>query len=118
MITAPAAMGTAGEAVMGRYGAALAPEVEVRQHSQCLPGMVLGNDGLCYNRRDIRNADRMWPKGRAPLLTGGERNAITTARRAARKIETATKSLQKMGMIKKPAPRRQIRSGPTEHHHH
>ena len=102
----------AGDAVMGRYGAALTPTLEVRQTRQCLPGMVLGNDGLCYSRRDLKNSEREYPKGRAPLLTGGERNCITKASRAAKKIERTTKALQKMGMLKKPssktrpAPRR------------
>ena len=110
-----------GQAVMGRYGAALVPDVQQRRHLDCLPGMVLGTDSLCYNRRDIRNKERKYPKGRAPLLTGGERNAITKARGAARKIERTTKALQDMGMIKKPAPRKaaaprlQLTAGDVHH---
>jgi len=95
-----------GVAVMGRYGAAMIPHIEARQHSECLPGMVLGTDGLCYNKRDITNRERRYPKGRAPLLTGGERNAITKAARAAGKIKRTTKQLQKMGMLPKPSSRR------------
>jgi len=92
--------GPAAGAVVGMSG--MQPMVETRQRMDCLPGMVLGRDNLCYSKRDIRNSDRKWPKGRAPLLTGGERNAITKASRAAKKIETTTKSLQRMGMLKKP----------------
>lgn len=95
--------GMGGAAVMGRFGAALAPDTEMRLHRECLPGMVLGNDDLCYNKRDITNRERKYPKGRAPLLTGGERNAITKASRAAKKIERTAKQLQKMGMLKKPS---------------
>jgi len=94
-----------GVAVMGQYGAAMIPETETRTHRDCLPGMVLGKDRLCYNKSQISNKERLYPKGRPPLLTGGERNAITKARRAAGKIETTVKSLQKMGMIKKPGRR-------------
>jgi hypothetical protein len=98
-----------GVAVMGRHGAALVPTTETRVQRECLPGMVLGNDDLCYNRRDIRNSDRKYPKGRAPLLTGGERNAISKAARAAKKIARTTKQLQKLGMLPKPksAPKKQ-----------
>lgn len=94
-----------GEVVMGRYGAGMVPVLEERDTRTCLPGMVLGNDGICYNRRDIKNAEREWPKGRRPLLTGGDRNAITKAARAARAIQRTTKSLQKMGMLPKPSSR-------------
>jgi len=87
---------------MGRYGAGMVPLVEARRHLDCLPGMVLGTDEICYNRRDLKNAERKYPKGRAPLLTGGERNAISKANRAAKKIERTTKQLQSMGMMKKP----------------
>lgn len=107
-----------GEAVMGRYGAALEPGSRVIDRAVCLRGMVLGNDGLCYNRSQITNKERMWPKGRRPLLTGGDMRAISTAARAGRRLEGATKRLQKIGLMKKPAPRKRITSGPSEHHHH
>jgi len=97
-----------GEVVMGRYGAGMVPIAELRQHRECLSGMILGDDGICYNRADLKNSEREYPRGRAPLLTGGERNAITKAARAARKIERTTKSLQKMGMLKKPTPARRV----------
>ena len=106
-----------GDAVMGRYGAALHPFVEDRMVRSCLKGMVLGNDGLCYNKRDITNKEREYPKGRPPLLTGGERNAISRASRAAKKIERTTKQLYKLGMIKKPTARR-APAPKVDHHHH
>lgn len=68
----------------------------------CPRGSVLGIDGNCHNKRAIRNADRWWPAPRKPLMTGGDLNAIATAARAARRLETAKKRLEKMGMIKKP----------------
>jgi len=95
-----------GGAVMGQFGVGLEPGFETIERAVCLPGMILGMDDLCYNRGAITNKQRRWPKGRAPLLTGGERSAITKAAGAARKIERTTKQLQKMGMIKKPSPRR------------
>ena len=107
-----------GDAVMGRYGAALAPGNMVVDRAVCLRGMVLGNDGLCYNRSQVPNKDRMWPKARKPLLTGGEMRAISIAATAGRRLERTTKRLQKIGLMKKPPPRRKIVSGPTEHHHH
>jgi len=104
-ITTPAevSVGVTGEAVMGRFGAALTPQIMSSTRRVCLPGMVLGDDELCYNRRDLTNRERKWPKGRAPLLTGGERNAITKAARAAGKIKRTTQQLQKLGMLPKPS---------------
>ena len=97
-----------GEAIMGRYGAALIPGSQIVDRATCLRGMQLGNDGLCYNKGQITNKQRMWPAGRKPLLTGGDMRAISVASRAGRRMELATKRLQKMGMMKKPtrpAPR-------------
>jgi len=93
--------GPSGTAIMGRFGAGMAPGVDQRVVLECLPGMVLGKDEVCYNRKDIANKDRKYPKGRAPLLTGGERNCITRAAAAARKIDRTRKQLEKMGMLKK-----------------
>ena len=95
-----------GAAVMGRYGPALEPGSKIIDRAVCLPGMQLGNDGFCYDKAAITNKQRMWPAGRKPLLTGGEMGAITIANRAARRLEGATKRLQRMGMMKKAAPRR------------
>jgi len=91
---------------MGRYGAGLVPGTHVINRAVCLRGMVLGNDGLCYNKSQISNKEREWPRGRRPLLTGGDMRAISTAARAGRRLEGATKRLQKIGLMKKPAPRR------------
>jgi hypothetical protein len=108
-----------GDAVMGRYGAALVPGSRIVDRAMCLRGMQLADDGLCYNKSQITNKQRMWPAGRKPLLTGGEMRAITVAATAGRRLERASKRLQKIGLMKKPAPRsRRITSGPTEHHHH
>ena len=100
-----------GEALMGRYGAALEPGSMIIDRAVCLPGMQLGNDGLCYNKGQISNKQRMWPAGRRPLLTGGDMRALSIAARAARRMEATTKRLQKMGMLKKPAPRRALPAG-------
>jgi len=114
-----AAGGPTGEAVMGRYGAAEVPGSRIQDTAVCRRGMVLGDDDLCYNKRDISNRERMWPAGRKPLMTGGDLNAIARAARVAKKMETQKKRLEKLGLLKKPAPRRkQITSGPREHHHH
>ena len=108
-----------GDAVMGRYGAAYVPGSRIVDRAICLPGDLVGDDGLCYPRASLRNNQRAWPAGRKPLLTGGEMRAITVAATAGRRLERASKRLQKIGLMKKPAPRaRKITSGPTEHHHH
>jgi len=91
---------------MGRYGAALEPGSQMIDRAICLRGMQLGDDGLCYNKSQITNKQRMWPAGRKPLLTGGDMRAISIAARAGKRLEGATKRLQRMGMMKKAAPRR------------
>lgn len=100
-----------GEAIMGRYGAALVPGSRIIDRAVCLPGMQLGDDGLCYNKSQITNKQRMWPAGRKPLLSGGDMRAISIAARAGRRLEGATKRLQRMGMMKKPASRRALPRG-------
>jgi len=97
-----------GEAVMGRYGAALQPGSQIIDRAICLPGMQLGDDGLCYNKSQITNKQRMWPAGRKPLLSGGDMNAINTAARVGRRLEGATKRLQRLGLMKKPGTRRAL----------
>jgi len=95
-----------GDAVMGRYGAALTPGSMIIDRAVCLKGMQLADDGLCYNKSQISNKQRMWPAGRKPLLSGGDMRAISIAARAGRRLEGATKRLQRLGMMKKPQPRR------------
>ena len=89
-----------GEAVMGRYGAALEPGSMIIDRAVCLRGMQLGNDGLCYNKGAITNSQRQWPRGRRPLLTGGDMRAIGIAARAGSKLERTTKRLRALGMMK------------------
>lgn len=89
-----------GAAVMGRYGAALEPGIMIVERSVCLPGMNLGDDGLCYNKGAITNSQRQWPRGRRPLLTGGDMRAIGIAARAGSKLDRTTKRLRALGMMK------------------
>jgi len=104
-----------GDTVMGRYGAGEVPGSMMIDRAVCRPGMVLGNDGICYNRSQITNKEREWPRGRRPLLTGGDMRAISTAARAGKRLEGATKRLQKIGLMKKPAPRRKITAAEIHH---
>lgn len=107
-----------GEATMGRYGAGLVPAVRSSQTRICPRGAVLGNDGICYNRRDIRNKERQWPRGRRPLLTGGEMRAISVASAAAKKLQAKQKQLQELGLMKKPAARPRPKALAPGHHAH
>lgn len=92
----------AGNLVRGRYGIGQAPRVAGRLNNRsgqpyqvlrCPPGMLLGKDNVCYE--SLRNHERKWPKGRKPLLTGGEMNAITKAARAAARLTRTKKRLKK-----------------------
>jgi len=106
-----------GEAVMGQFGAALEPGFRESSTAVCPPGTVLGIDRLCYNKGDIKNKERAWPRGRKPLLTGGEMRCISIAAGAAKRLERKQKQLQKMGMLKKPSASRR-RALPSGHHAH
>ncbi len=95
-----------GDATMGRYGAALVPGSRVIDRAVCLRGMVLGDDNLCYNRSQISNKERMWPRGRRPLLSGGDMRAISIASRAASRLTRTAQRLQEIGLIQKPIVKR------------
>jgi len=95
----------AGVPVMGRFGAGFEPSVVMTDTRRCGRGAVLGIDGICYNKRDLRNNERFWPRGRRPLLTGGEMRAISTASSAAKKLQRKQKQLESLGLLKRPAPR-------------
>jgi len=95
-----------GQAMMGKFGAAYLPGNMVIDRAICLPGDVVGSDGLCYPRRSIKNSDREWPRGRRPLLTGGDMRAISIAARAGARMTRAAGRLQDMGIIKKPIVRK------------
>ncbi len=95
----------AGVPVMGRFGAGFEPSVFMTDTRRCGRGAVLGVDGICYNKRDLRNNERWWPRGRRPLLTGGEMRAISTASSAAKKLQRKQKQLEGLGLLKRPAPR-------------
>lgn len=107
----------AGATVMGRYGPAYQGNSRLITRTTCLPGDLVGDDGLCYNRKSLTNKERMWPRGRQPLFTGGEMRAIMIASRAARKFERTQKRLQKIGMLKKPAPRARAAAAVPPHQH-
>jgi len=95
-----------GEATMGRYGAAEIPGTMIIDRATCRAGTQLGDDGLCYAKGQITNKQRMWPRGRRPLLTGGDMAAIGTAARAGAKLDRTTKRLRALGMMKAlPRPR-------------
>ena len=95
-----------GDAVMGRFGAALTPGSRIIDRAVCLPGMVVAVDGLCYNRSQIKNSERMWPRGRRPLLSGGDMRAISIAARAASRLTRTAQRLQEIGLIQKPIVRK------------
>ena len=88
-------------AVTGQFGAGFEASIVSRELRLCPPQTVLGVDGVCYNRRDLRNSERAWPRGRRPLMTGGDVRAISIANRAATRLQKKQKQLEDMGMLKK-----------------
>lgn len=104
----------AGEAMMGRFGAGLSPTFQTIQRSVCLRGMTLGLDGLCYNKGSISNKQRMWPRGRRPLLTGGDMRAISIASRAGARLERTATRLRGLGLMKQ-LPKGRSKKCPPRH---
>ncbi len=98
-----------GDALMGRYGAAYVPGSMIVDRAVCLPGDVVGDDGLCYPKGALKNSEREWPRGRRPLLTGGDMRAILIASRAAARMTRTAQRLQELGMIKKPIVKRRTK---------
>lgn len=97
-------LGIAMEAVNGRYGPAQVPISVARERRECEAGMVLGKDGLCY--ATLPNRFRLYPRGRRPLLTGGDMRAISRAASAGRKLANTRSDLTAIGMLKAPARKR------------
>jgi len=81
----------------------------------CGKKMQLADDGICYNKSQISNKQRMWPAGRRPLLTGGDMRAISIASRAGKRMDGATARLRKLGMMKKAPVARAAPKPPTAH---
>jgi len=98
--------GPDGVPVNGRYGTGMVPTTRNISRDVCPKGMVLGDDHICYNRRNISNKDRRWPKGTRPLGTAEEMRAVRIASRFAGRFERTTKRMQKIGLVKKPAAAR------------
>jgi len=115
----PSTNGFVGNAVVGRYGAAMQPGSMMIDRAVCQRGMQLANDGLCYDKKAISNRQRMWPRGRRPLLTGGEMRAIGIASRAGAKMDRTSKRLRELGMMKAlPKPRGPKKAAVLPQHHH
>jgi len=82
-----------GQASLGMFGVpAIAPAQLSQAVYRCPPGTVLGKDNLCYAKGSITNKQRKWPKGRKPLLTGGDMRVLSRARTLEGKVKRAAQS--------------------------
>lgn len=90
--------GGGGGAVGGRlHTGDHAPQVVAVTTRRCLRGSVLGIDGICHSKREIRNSDRMYPKARRPLGTSGDMSAVRKAGVFANRLKRTEKTLNKVG---------------------
>jgi len=90
-----------GNAVTGAFGIpALEPASVPSTRLLCPSGMVLGRDNLCYPTQVLRRDSRFrkWRPGARPILTGGQRKAISKARTA---ITTARDAISGLGVTVK-----------------
>lgn len=93
--------GLGGRAVAGAFGMpAIEPVIFLREHRECPKAMVLGEDDLCYPRAVLRRDSRFrkWKPGARPILTGGQRRAISKARTA---VTTARDAIAGLGVTVK-----------------
>jgi len=89
------------QAVQGAFGMpAIAPKSAMRQRFVCPPGMVLGDDNLCYPKAVLRRSSRFrkWRPGRKAVLTGGDLNKITAVKTI---IGTARNAISGLGITVK-----------------
>lgn len=100
VLVSPGESRTIRGAMVGASG--IVPERRNTTVRSCGRGMVLGADGLCYDKRTLRKDQRMWVPPRKPLLTGGELNAISKAARAANRVKATQKKLERLGLLKRP----------------
>jgi len=93
-----------GEAINGRFGAGTVAGSRIVDVAVCPSGAVLGKDGICYDH--LPNRDRLYPRGRRPLLTGGDMGAISRASRAGKKLDRTNARLRGLGFMKPAAVRK------------
>jgi len=93
-----------GEVIAGQYGAGFIAGSRIVDVATCPRGTVLGKDGNCY--ANLANKNRLYPRGRRPLLTGGDMRAISRARTAGNRLANAKQDLLAIGMLKAAGPRK------------
>jgi len=79
--------GGEGQAVNGRFGAALTPTITQEIVRRCLPGQLLGKDNLCYEKLDQDEKKYRTPP--KPLATSAEVKTLQKAQRIRGRINTA-----------------------------
>jgi hypothetical protein len=103
------------QAIMGQFGVGTLPESKMIDRAICPRGMVIATDGVCYNRRSIRNSDREWPRGTRPLGTPGEMHALRVASRFAGRMDRTNERLQHLGLLKRPTKTKRKRLANPKH---
>ena len=93
-----------GEVIAGQYGAGFIAGSRIVDVATCPRGTVLGKDQICY--ANLANKNRLYPRGRRPLLTGGDMRAISRARTAGNRLANAKQDLLAIGMLKAAGPRK------------
>ena len=101
----------AAQVIAGQYGAGFIAGSKLVDVAQCPRGTVLGKDMICY--ANLANKNRLYPRGRRPLLTGGDMRAISRARTAGNRLANAKSDLIAIGMLKAAGPRKRKRKAPT-----
>jgi hypothetical protein len=92
LVSPPAGTGEQGiPAGQSLFGLFSLPSSEARNVRNCGPGLVLGNDGRCYNSNSLPNKLRMYPKRPKPPISAKQLKTLNTAASVTKKIKELNK---------------------------
>lgn len=98
---------TGGAAVVGAFGIpAMQPQVEFVERRQCLKGMVLGEDNLCYAKGSLPRKFRKWRPDPRPPVTAADAKAIRRADRTRKRLVALTNKSGAFAAASRPRTRR------------
>ncbi|HCX87856.1 MAG TPA: hypothetical protein DG761_07510 [Gammaproteobacteria bacterium] len=85
----PLTFAAGGQMQAGAFGVlATTPTMESVTVHRCPPGLVLGKDNLCYDKRTISNSQRKNPRPPRPAVSAADMKAIRKAAAAQKRVKS------------------------------
>jgi len=86
-------VGNGAGAVIGSFGIpAMRPVTVTRPTSRCMPGAILGRDGLCYMKGSIPKSFRKWRPAPKPPMSAADAKALRRIGSLQKKVTRLAKS--------------------------